>query len=536
MSFGGALIGDKGKADGHVDERFFALDDKRAEQITIDRRVRVRVVPDTPSGVDSQSPIYFHIRPDSSSAIDLASAYFTMRCRLSVQNTYVDGGADGGGAVAVAATNAICPTVMGPHALFSEIRMRINGQDVSDDVAGGTYPYVAYTKNLLWEQGCPSAASRTSGWLSDLECFVLEDPDTVEGTPNAAVLTGAADTAVSTGAATALIGGNFNAGAVPSADQLAGLNAAFNLSASPAAYHRRSRWNGVALGNAWLTLAFRPKDGTWQQPYYLPPGVGIEIELRRTPRSFAVIGTGTAAGAGTSGQAPDLRIQPNSMELWYDRCYPSEDAMTALMEARLAVPIRINNIHSRISKVSVAVGSSGTIPNLLSGIIPDLVVMFFVPQACMDNRAGPGGANNAVVPTDPFGTTQMLAEAPGAGALRLQVGGDQYPTYGNMETYIQAYQAYCEATKYGADFLSTSGSKPIMSFQQWLRRPCYCFNLRQDQSHLLETKTDDLRRGSITLTWKRSADFAAAQNLVVVGFTHAAFEIDAAGGVKTIAY
>ena len=92
-------------------------------------------------------------------------------------------------------------------------------------------------------------------------------------------------------------------------------------------YHRRRRWNMISEGgdaptakaiynNSAVMLGLKPKDSIFQQGYYLPPGVKIEIEFVRSINGFSVVGNGATVIAVTSpansGLQPDLRLVNNT--------------------------------------------------------------------------------------------------------------------------------------------------------------------------------------------------------------------------------
>ena len=166
---GGDLIEpDKILDDKGVDNRLFPIGGDHKEQITIAKRQKIRIVADSPTEVDSTNPITFRIPSQSGSAIDLSGIYWSMLCRLIRQDDF-----DSVVAAPMTEDSKLTTTVMGCHALFAGVKIKISGKDVSDSSTGDfLYPYNAFFKKCLMED---KGSSHYSGWLTDLEnCDVTQ--------------------------------------------------------------------------------------------------------------------------------------------------------------------------------------------------------------------------------------------------------------------------------------------------------------------------------------------------------------------------
>ena len=77
MSYGGDLI--KSVETLAIDQRLFPLHDGLVHPITIDKREKVYLYPNTPNLIDSNQNILFTIEADTRCGIDLSGSYFVHR-------------------------------------------------------------------------------------------------------------------------------------------------------------------------------------------------------------------------------------------------------------------------------------------------------------------------------------------------------------------------------------------------------------------------------------------------------------------------
>ena len=411
------------------------------------------------------------------------------------QDTFVDGGA-GTNAVAMHEETGLTTTIMGPHALFSGIRIKINNKNLSDSSSGDfLYPYNAFFKKCLMQK---KGSSHYSGWLTDLENCDLNQPYMDYGN---------------------LYGGF--AGGSP------------NIVMLSSQYKRRARWNGIPLVDGYITMAMKFADGVFMTPYYLVDGCDVVIEISKNlMKGFGVIGEGTAdptANNVNSGLHPNLQILPVSFVMWVDRVYPTEDSLTILKQVRFSQPLKYPKLHCSISTVKVdAAGSANvSLSNLCSGQIPDLVVIAVVDYNSMCNK------NTIAVNADPFVFEYLTNEVPVSGqGVKLAIGSDSYPNYGLMQTHIEAYESYVKNTA-NYDFLNNTSEQPFLSFQQWDSiHPIYCFSLRSDGDMVFGAKSNTLRRGAVNLEWHVAGDFGNDVNVIIAAYSNTEYWIDANGAVN----
>ena len=245
---GGDLLG-KVISTMAIDERMYPIHTELAHPITVDRREKVYLSPISPNLIDSNQNINFLLVGNNQSGIDLSSSYFTLQARLTKQTTYFADINVAGNVFPIMDTTQLTTTLVGPHALFSDIRIKLNGTLISD-AFNGNYPHLALIKNLLFEK--TSTSGRSASWLSDWETFVLQDSDLPDNNY-----------------AGGLMGNPFGA----PTDIVSNGTVLNNITNT---YHYKKRWvclealagsNAAALVqyiNSAITLGFKPKDGIFQ--------------------------------------------------------------------------------------------------------------------------------------------------------------------------------------------------------------------------------------------------------------------------------
>jgi len=485
MSFGGDIAG--AKFEEAIDDRIYPIDEKMLRSTSVVRRNMVRVLPEAPSAVDrATAEIRFTMKGDSSQGVDLAGSYFSFRARLQRQNDPVDNAA-GTDADVVHNEDNLTPVIGWPSALFGEISIEIGGKKVSDAVANGKLqPYAAFARALLYEGG-PTTVGR--GYSSGAwEAFILPDPMT--GEPNNSV----------------------------------GVNTAGTLAFASfyASAHRKRPF--VSAGTNWVQICFKPKDGAFRCPMYIPPGVDIVVTFNRSDPGFEVIGNGTgvigtALSAGqNSGLAPSIRIEENSFEWWVPRLQYSSDAAKALSALALSSKLVFPKDHMRVYRSPAIGAGTSVVSQAFSGIIPDLLVVMPIRADALNRVA-------ANLPLDPFDTKvsgDLVGEKNGTAYINVEAGGVVFPLHGGrgMETWAQAYSAYVEACL-NCDMHRVTGHQPALTLEQFKARPIYCFNLRESGVPFYNHGTDDANMGTVNINYSFPADPANPVVFICCALTNA---------------
>jgi len=506
MSFGGDIAG--AKFEEAIDDRIYPIDEKMLRSTSVVRRHMVRVLPEAPGSVDrSTAEIRFTMKGDSSQGVDLAGSYFSFRARLQRQDLR-DTNAAGANRADTTNADGITPVIGWPSALFGEISIEIGGKKVSDSVANGKLqPYAAFARALLYEGG-PTTIGR--GYSSGAwEAFILPEPLIGETNADQGVVP-AAPTAASFAAGGAYgIADSPNPTAVElRLTALAAANAtiAYNPNLLRASVARKKPF--VDAGAGWVQICFKPKDGAFRCPMYIPPGVDIVVTFNRSDPGFEVIGTGTAVAAGTSGLTPSIRIDNSSFEWWVPRLQYSSDAAKALSALALSSKLVFPKDHMRVYRSPAFTSQSSVVSQAFSGIIPDLLVVMPIRADAL-NRAG---ANIAL---DPFDTKlvddmALVGEQNGTAYINVEAGGVVFPLHGGrgMETWAQAYSAYVEACL-NCDMHRVTGHQPALTLEQFKKRPIYCFNLRESGVPFYNHGTDDANMGTVNINYNFAGATAA---------------------------
>lgn len=522
MMRGGDILG--AKVDYAIDDRAYPFKSLPLKNVTVARRVLTRLTPVNPGNVDkSVGEIVFELRNGSENGVDLSESYFLMQVRLQPQDTRVDGAA-GTNAANVTWPTGLAPTIAAIDSMFGDIRIEINGTTVSDSYSGSnTYPYAAYSKAMLYGD---TDVRRPRGWQSDWDMIILPDPQSEEG--NADLAATALPTTTAVGAAAAP--GNVNA--VPAAIQNAILG---TTTASRFASARRKK-PFIDAGAGWVTVAFKPKDGVFSTPFYMPPGVTIKVTFVRSRPGFEVIANGTAdpTTAANSGSTPSIRINNNSFEWWYPALYyapDARDALTALLRTD-SLPYTKDYIRTYRSPV-IAHGATGSqlLQSVFTGITPDVITIQVVGADAIDRD------NLALDPFNSgFNASWYLTNETDSGVANVQVeaGASRFPNWGGpLRTHAQAYALYVENCR-KADLFH--GGEPPLSYAMWKKRPIYVFNLHENNDPYYAGHTDDAAMSSLNLRFNFAGTLAPGDTtgdvvVIVTAFTHASFTLTSGGTI-----
>lgn len=490
--FGGAIDAGKGLA---IEERAFALGDDLAKSITVARSSFAPVRPDEGSiSSSSVNQITFVKRAASDGSIDMAGSYFTCDVRLQPATAGDDASTTG-----MSDGNLLTVVPGAVHAMFDSIRVFVNSVEISDSQGSKAYPWLARARMMLESaDSLDDPASGTFAW----DIMLLNNVDGYE--PE----------------------GNFGNAYIEAGTPASCL---WDLTrAEQGAALRRRRFITKADGTAstdYVKLLIRPRIGIFGMGPFLPPGTEVRVQFTKAAnRSQPCIGDGVAVAATHSGTGPYLCMRDASF-VWNVRtCYLSEEAADALKEFRTANPLHFTIPMARCVENTITT-QSFTIPSQLSGVTPDLVVIFASPVA-----------NQTDVTKSMFGvddTARLTDEAAATAFLRITAGGTQYPIAGPLQTHGEAFAAYENACTY------TDGGmyarKTPLSYAQWKANPIYCINLREDGESMVGRATDDLRRGGLDIVGAFKSP-PTATKLVAIGMSWAQFSLVLDGSVQKIGY
>ena len=213
------------------------------------------------------------------------------------------------------------------------------------------------------------------------------------------------------------------------------------LSWKAQAYHR---FNAHETG---IQTVVRPRDGIWQQPFFLPSDTQVRLRFLVSPDE-KLISTGEAGITNEFLEA----------DLYLRRVYPNTETIKSIMALTIQRPRVYPIIHSRCTYFTVNKNITNlNKTGLLAGSKPSVIVVQFVKASSFMANTGTGFSGHpfsagqytyvvpASLPTDPLVSVR---------SLYVKVGSKRYPRNfelgtekDNLTTDIVAYEEYLSCCK-----------------------------------------------------------------------------------------
>ena len=453
--------------------------------------------PITPISTASQDQVEFVVPANSNGLIDLKGSYIVSGLTMKV-------GGGGNAPSSWAPTNSHSYKENIGDVLWKDVKIFINGVEVQDNHPN-LYHHSAFYKRVLDDQG----GNGTS---------VLYDAPRVQ---SVASLSTTLDQPHARYAGWKGVEGLDLAGDGEAGNQLI---VPSDTSALPShrAYGVYRRYIANNLDTNPLEVITKLQDGIFNQPFFLPPNCDIRILLTRSSNLQLTY-------SNTSGGSEFTEIK--SSILYVKRAYPIPSAMEQFNRSLALSPLVYNLKYTRIVQRSIpALTSSIQETNLLNGVVPDRVLVAFLPTLAMTGsyQVSPfisSGVNNKTINNN---ITSIYVNANGRQYPQRQyVLNDNGAVEHKRINGARAYMDYVNAWAEDNDVFPQDS--PPITYDNWCSNyTFFCFDLRADKLNENGYTTDLNNRGSIEVLATQANNTAlVATTMLVMGITNAKVFIDA---------
>tara|TARA_R110000737_G_scaffold50450_2_gene71422 strand:+ start:692 stop:2191 length:1500 start_codon:yes stop_codon:yes gene_type:complete len=271
------------------------------------------------------------------------------------------------------------------------------------------------------------------------------------------------------------------------------------------------------------------QDGIFNQPFFLPPNCDIRILLTKSNDAQCIYSNAITA--------PTAYANLTSSILYVKRAYPIPSAMEMFNRSLALAPLVYNIKYTRISQRTVSSGTSSIQEtNLLNGVVPDRVLVAFLPTDAINGhyRMSPYiSAPSSVGSTNPINNVIT--------SIYINANGRQYPQrqYDMTSGFNTTTQTKCNGARAYMDYVNTWAEdndvfpqdSPMITFDNWNSNyTFFVFDLRNDKLNENGYTTDLNNRGSIEVLATQSNSHASGivgTTMLVMGITNAKIFIDA---------
>ena len=276
-----------------------------------------------------------------------------------------------------------------------------------------------------------------------------------------------------------------------------------------------------------LEVITKLQDGIFNQPFFLPPNCDIRILLTKSnPEQLTY---------DNFDDITDITATLTSSILYIKRAYPVPSAMEMFNRSLALSPMEYNIKYTRTTQRTITQGTTSIQEtNLLNGVVPDRVIVAFVPSSTIS------GAKRL----SPYvsGPRYNQAYNNQITSIYVNANGRQYPqrqyNFGTGAGGLQgnaringarAYMDYVNAWAEDNDVFPQDS--PPISFDNWCNNyTFYAFDLRNDKLNENGYTTDLNNRGSIEVLATQvneNTGVLVGTTMLVVGITNAKVIIDA---------
>lgn len=313
------------------------------------------------------------------------------------------------------------------------------------------------------------------------------------------------------------------------------------------------------LGTVNIELTYRPRDGIWQQPKLLPPGVNLNFVLNTTSlgswcNGYTVVGVTTPAITGVPFYSanPDTFPTPSTYTIvraqYYERQYTcTQTALKAYQSLIMRQPLYYSCLTSNTLLFPVSSAQQAVqLTNVFSGRLPNIVVVALLnqsPNQVSTKTALPAGVQgNAfnLLTYSPFpgrdrsynASSTNLQPADCIQSVVLTVNGRVYPHLWtsnmqprNNQDLLQWYEQYrqCSLVAKGSGrdeignlSLDYKMDNPLLSFGEFKANlTLCCFNIRRNGTVI--SKSGDKEVGGIDMLVNINGTNHSGAQLMVVG-------------------
>lgn len=203
------------------------------------------------------------------------------------------------------------------------------------------------------------------------------------------------------------------------------------------------RFNASSTG---VQTVIRPRDGVWQQPYFLPPDTQIRLRFQVTPDEKII-----------STSKVNITNEFLEADLYLRRVYPNQNTMESIIGLTLQRPRVYPVIHNRCTYFTLNQNvTSLNKTGLLSGSKPSVIVVQFVKASSFignldgTNSSHPFSAGQYDYQTTSGPKNPLVSVR----SLYVKVGSKRYPRNfelgtesNNMTTDIVNYEEYLSCCK-----------------------------------------------------------------------------------------
>ena len=452
--------------------------------------------PITPISASSQDQVEFVVPANSNGLIDLKGSYIVSGLALKV-----GGGADAPTSWLPTYTPSFKENI--GDVLWKDVKIFINGVEVQDNHPN-LYHHSAFYKRCLDDQG----GNGTSTLYNAPRTQSVAALSTMLDPPHARY------------AGWKGVEGLDLAGDGEIGNQLL---VPCDVSALPShrAYGVYRRYEGNAGRNLNpLEVITKLQDGIFNQPFFFPPNCDIRILLTRSSNLQLTY-------SNTSGANEYTEIK--SSILYIKRAYPIPSAMEQFNRSLALSPLVYNLKYTRIVQRSIpALTSSIQETNLLNGVVPDRVLVAFLPTLAMTG-------SYVVSPFISSGQNNLTLNNT-ITSIYVNANGRQYPQrqyslpMGLGDKRINGARAYMDyVNAWAEDNDVFPQDSPPITFDNWCSNyTFFCFDLRNDKLNENGYTTDLNNRGSIeVLATQENGTALVATTMLVMGITNAKVFIDA---------
>lgn len=286
-----------------------------------------------------------------------------------------------------------------------------------------------------------------------------------------------------------------------------------------------------SAASAGIPILTKLQDGVFTQPYFLPPNVDIRILLTKADDTLT-------AYCNDATKTPKFNITNST--LYVKRGYPTPSAMELFNRTLATAPLAYNLCFSKITQRSLPAASSIQETNLLNGVVPDRVLVAFVPSSAINGnyKQSPfksSGANGVA-------TNNAIT------SIYLNANGRQYPQrqyeLGNSDVRgrtfgagaMRAYTDYFNSWAEMNDVFPQD--TPPVSWEAWCSNyQFFVFDLREDGLNENGLTTDLNNRGSIeVVATQDNQSSILASTMLVMGIYNAKMYIDANRNVSKVGF
>ena len=291
--------------------------------------------------------------------------------------------------------------------------------------------------------------------------------------------------------------------------------------------YRRAFGNSGRINNP-MEVITKLQDGIFNQPFFLPPNCDIRILLTKSSTKQLLYDNSSADPTALLNEC-DIK----SSILYIKRAYPIPSAMEQFNRSLALSPLVYNIKYTRIVQRSIpALTSSIQETNLLNGVVPDRVIVAFLPTLAMtgDFKVSPyvsGAAHNETLNN---AITSIYVNANGRQYPQRQYSLSAGLTGATNQTRINGARVYMDyVNAWAEDNDVFPQDSPPISYDNWCSNyTFYSFDLRGDKLNENGYTTDLNNRGSLeVLATQENGTSLVATTMLVMGITNAKVFIDA---------